>query len=41
MFKLFIQSTSQINQQDIPKVAVLKRSTKGAMRSSFRRASYT
>ena len=38
MFKYFIPSTGKNRQQDLPKLAIWKRSTKGAMRSSFRRA---
>ena len=37
MFKWIILSTRKIYQQDFPKVVILKSSTKGAMRSSFRK----
>ena len=33
MFKQFVPSTGKIQQQDLPKEAVLKRSMKGAMSS--------
>ena len=41
MFEYIIPSTGKTHQQDLSKVATLKRSTKGAMRSSFRRAPCT
>ena len=41
MFNQLVPNTYKIFQQDFPKVAILKRSTKGAMSSSFLRASYT
>ena len=41
MFNQLVPNTYKIFQQDFPKVAILKRSTKGAMSSSFLRASCT
>ena len=38
MLRNFVSSTGKIYQWDFPKVAIVKRSTKGGMRSSFRRA---
>ena len=37
MLTNFILITSEIDQWDFPKVAILKRSTKGAMTGFFRR----
>ena len=37
---LQVKSTDKIDQEDFPKVAVLKHSLKGAISSSFRRAPY-
>ena len=37
MLRNFVLSTDKICQWDFPKVAILKRSTKEAMSSSFRR----
>ena len=41
MARNFVLSTGKIYQWDFPKPAVLKRNTKEAMRSSFRRAPCT
>ena len=41
MFEKIIPSTGKTHQQDLPIVVTLKRCTKGAMRSSFRRAPCT
>ena len=40
MFRNIGPSTDKIYQWDFPKVAVLKRSTKGAMTAFFRRAHF-
>ena len=41
MLRNFVRSIDKSYQWHFPKVVVLKRSTKGAMRSSFRRAPCT
>ena len=40
MLKNYVPSTDKIYQWEFPKVAILKRFTKGAMTGSFRRAHF-